>query len=105
MTHMMAQQQQLAVRDTNHAYLESRANAVDAVQGTIAELGNIFQARGRVKVRVTGRGRGRAGVDVSVRVMDRPRLHPPCTVGVLTTGRLPNNGTVKVLPTAGWWGC
>ena len=43
MTHMMAQQQQLAVRDTNHAYLESRANAVDAVQGTIAELGNIFQ--------------------------------------------------------------
>ena len=43
MTHMM-EQQQLAVRDTNHAYLESRANAVDAVQGTIAELGNIFQA-------------------------------------------------------------
>ena len=43
MTHMMAQQQQLAVVDTNHAYLESRANAVDAVQGTIAELGNIFQ--------------------------------------------------------------
>ena len=41
MTHMM-QQQQLAVVDTNHAYLESRANAVDAVQGTIAELGNIF---------------------------------------------------------------
>ena len=59
MTHMMAKQQQLAVRDTNHAYLESRANAVDAVQGTIAELGNIFQVRGRVKVRVTGRGRGR----------------------------------------------
>ena len=42
MTHMM-EQQQLAVVDTNHAYLESRANAVDAVQGTIAELGNIFQ--------------------------------------------------------------
>ena len=63
MTHMMAQQQQLAVRavvDTNHAYLESRANAVDAVQGTIAELGNIFQVRGR------GRGRGRVGLGVGL---------------------------------------
>ena len=30
----------------NHHYIESRANAVDAVQGTIAELGNIFQELG-----------------------------------------------------------
>ena len=62
MTHMMAQQQQLAVVDTNHAYLESRANAVDAVQGTIAELGNIFQVRGRGR----GRGRGRVGLGVGL---------------------------------------
>ena len=65
MTHMMEQQQQLAVRDTNHAYLESRANAVDAVQGTIAELGNIFQVRGR------GRGRGGVGVGVGCREPSR----------------------------------
>ena len=68
MTHMMAQQQQLAVVDTNHAYLESRANAVDAVQGTIAELGNIFQVRGR------GRGRGRGRVGVRVRAWVRVRV-------------------------------
>ena len=61
MTHMM-EQQQLAVRDTSHAYLESRANAVDAVQGTIAELGNIFQVRGRGR----GRGRGRVGLGVGL---------------------------------------
>ena len=39
----MMQQQQMAALDQNHAYIASRANAVDAVQGTIAELGNIFQ--------------------------------------------------------------
>ena len=41
----MMQQQQMAALDQNHAYIASRANAVDAVQGTIAELGNIFQVR------------------------------------------------------------
>merc|ERR1740136_633876 len=42
----MMQQQQMAALDQNHAYLGARANAVDAVQGTIAELGNIFQELG-----------------------------------------------------------
>jgi len=47
MSGMMNQQQmQMATLDQNHAYIESRAHAVDAVQGTIAELGNIFQELG-----------------------------------------------------------
>ena len=36
---MMQQEMMMGGSDQNHAFLESRANAVDAVQGTIAELG------------------------------------------------------------------
>merc|ERR1719246_302302 len=38
--------QEMSSLDQNHSFLESRARAVDSVQGTIAELGNIFQELG-----------------------------------------------------------
>ena len=42
----MQQLEQLQLHDQGNAYLESRANAVDVVQSTIAELGSVFEQLG-----------------------------------------------------------